>query len=154
MPLVFENLSGVAGQLVALMTPTGSLQTRVIGQFEQAPNTQFQIGWLPAGGSSNLFTLLPAGHSPGTYNVAASLSKRTGATAGNWTRNLTIPAPSFPALVIVDTGTLTGTTYQVVGIRQFVTDGTAAITAQWTAAGVTGAPVVDLYTSIALLNLL
>lgn len=30
MPLIFENLSGVVGQLIALQTPTGSLPTRIV----------------------------------------------------------------------------------------------------------------------------
>ena len=150
------NASSVAGvdvtaALDALLAAVAALQPAPIVS---------QIGWAPASlGTSNVLTLLAAGHAPGIYEIDAVAIVRTVGTGSQMAFTLTWNSPSFGAeskqvlsagswaslgTVALGVGNGSGTTRQL----PIHSDGSAAITLQYAAGTITaGAPVADLYGS-------
>jgi hypothetical protein len=156
------NASAVAGASVtaaldALLTAVAALQADVAA-LQPAPIVS-QIGWAPAtGGLSNVLTLLAAGHPPGIYEIGWVAIVRTLAATGNvLTNTVTWSSPGFGAeskgglaagswiaalgTVAAGAGNASGTARQLA----IHSDGSAAITLQYSAGALTGNPVADLY---------
>jgi hypothetical protein len=109
---------------------------------------QQQIGW-NASGSSSLLTLQAAPHPAGAYLVTGQLTKRGNATTGTASR--VISWTNIDGTAVTDTQTgfdLTATGAAVQGQRTplvVFSDGSAAITCQFTPSGVTGTPTLDTH---------
>jgi hypothetical protein len=147
------NASGVPGATVtdaldALASDVAALQPATIVS---------QIGWTPpSGGSSNVLTLLAAGHEPGLYTISWNAIVRTVGTGGALACTLGWHSPagaesrtigqamSWAALGTIVSGA--GSSQATVRELPVLSDGTAAITLQFSAGTITaGNPVADLY---------
>lgn len=124
---------------------------------------QTHIGWAPilAGQTSNLLTLIPAGHTPGLYLASISQIVVTTSTASfgqetvNWSnggaRTISSLANAFgtPTWTVAGlaVNNSAGSAIRAQLLRAIYSDGISAITAQVTAGGVLVLPVIDVYAS-------
>lgn len=141
-----SSITGLAQSIVALFN---SLQ----GQLQPTDiPVASQVGYLPGGGvSSNVLTILPAGHRPGVYIVMNELIIRT-TGSGNITPTVSFTAPLIGALTIAPGGTgVTSLGQLLLTPRPIVSSGTAPVTIQWSSTA-TGTPVVDLYPAASLVQ--
>ena len=114
--------------------------------------TQVQQAW-NASGNSNLQVVMSAPHTPGMYAITAQLFKRTAATAGTATRVITYSQPIAGAQTLSQAGNaLTGT--GLIGQASIIvtSDGTVPITIQWQPTGITGSPVIDVYSGAVMVS--
>lgn len=128
-----------------------------------APSLQSQIGWAPnaAGQTSNLLTVLAAGHTPGLYLVSPHVMVRT-LQAGSYL-SMALTWSNGGAQALTPTGAGTGSALSITAAGMALnngsgtvprtpfcipiySDGVSAITVQFTSAGVMGgAALLDLY---------
>ncbi len=117
------------------------------------------IGWAPtnAGDTSNLLTLMPAGHQPGLYRVGVCQRVRTASGAAFGQEVLIFSDGG--AVSITGNATGTGALAWTGGVaneqliksmqyRSIYSDGINAITMQVTAQGTVATPVIDIYATI------
>ncbi len=96
-------------------------------------------------GGALVLTLLPAGHEPGLYLTSLSAFVLTAAAAGTVTIVFGFNQKGFGATTLsIGSANLTATVVIASTPRIFNSDGTAALTATLTPAGVTGSPVVNV----------
>lgn len=133
-------------------------QTGPTGATGPAANpTQSHIGWAPtaAAQTSNLLTLLAAGHAPGLYTV--NISQMTATTTAGYGQE-TVSWSNGGAKTIATDASTASPRWNVAGLavsatqrtqypRSIYSDGVSAITAQVTAGGTIVTPVVDIYAS-------
>lgn len=123
---------------------------------------QSQLGWTPVSGAdSNTFTLLPADHTPGMYEISYTTVVRTTGTTSGGTVVLSWSTPGqgaeskniSPAWTSGSTGTLFIVT-NAVNTRAvtIISDGSTAMTLKWNVGTISsGNPVYDIYCSARLL---
>jgi hypothetical protein len=134
-----------SGQLVAWDAAAGQwVAQRIIGV------QQSQLGYAPVTGGppSNLLTLLPAGHPPGSYLFSFTTVVRTvGVGAGSLTATFNFASPNFGAQSVALGLSLNALgTSSATGIaRVFASSGAAPLTLQFSVVGVTVSGLVDLY---------
>lgn len=105
-----------------------------------------------ASGPSNVLTLLPAGHTPGIYNVTSPCVVNTASGGGTLTAVFSYNAPTFGATSISNTSIQTNALGgSLVSCRALVSDGSAPITAQMTPVGISGTPSIDVYATAQLM---
>ncbi len=108
-----------------------------------------QLGWLPAGGNSNVLTLLSAGHVAGLYLFTRQVRIDVAGTAGTFSTQVAYSSPTLGAHTF--SGFSTTVTSTAAGIDAaattytFESDGTAAITATMVPSGITGTPQVSFW---------
>lgn len=149
---VFTAIGEVKG--VGATGPTGATGP-------SANPTQSHIGWAPtaAAQTSNLLTVLAAGHAAGLYLVAISQLVKTISASAIGQETVAWSNGGAQSLSTGNTGT-TGLRWSNLGIatngsgqapaqfsRVIWTDGVSAMTVQVTAAGTVATPVVDVYAS-------
>ncbi len=153
------NASGVAGvdvtaALDALAAAVAALQPAPIAS---------QIGWTPpTGTSSNVLTLVAAGHPPGLYDISWTAIIRTTGTGSALGNTLTWHSPAGAESRALASSTswaalgtiVTGAGNALASPRKIAvySDGTADIALQFTAGAISaGNPVADLYASARLI---
>lgn len=113
------------------------------------PGSASQIGWAPTTGtpSSNVLTLLAAGHAPGLYNISLIPIITTAGTA-TVTPTLTWTTQTSGAQSKT-VGTFTCATLgtSIRSPASIQSDGSAAITLQFATGAVVGNPVLNVYGS-------
>lgn len=113
-----------------------------------------QIGWQPALGPSDSLLVLPAGHPPGQYLVGFSTVVRVvGGGSLTLTSSFTLPtigASSFtiPGIVFSALGITSANSFN----RCVVSNGLGPVRTQYVGVGVTGNPLIDVYSSAILIG--
>jgi hypothetical protein len=147
--LVLSLPGGQQGELMELLTKAGPSLPALISP--RIPNNQqSQIGWLPAGGNSNVLQLVPAGHTPGLYMYGQHVHVDVASSAGSFNCFVNFSSPGLGAFTFVGfTVTLTSTAAgrsASATVYVFESDGTAAITTQMQIAiAVVGTPQVSFW---------
>jgi hypothetical protein len=141
--------------------PTDLTQTQAAAV--AAPSIAQSIGYTAA--APIALTTLAAGHPAGLYLVSADAIVRTAGSTGTLARTASYNAPTlgaattgaFPGGSITGTGRIPNSA--ALGASSILipytvrSDGTADIVTTFTPTGVSGSPVIDLYTSAALIGL-
>ena len=115
----------------------------LLGNFGQS------LAWDTVTPATQTHVVLPAIHPPGYYQINRSCFRRVTASAGtitptiNWTDPNVGPSSTAVTVSLVGTGivALAGNTNLI------YSNGNGAVSVVWTVAGVTGSPIIDIYSS-------
>lgn len=148
-----EQSSG--GPVTTLQLVTNPPSGFPIVVLQATPSAMTQLNW-DAQGPSNVLVLAPAGHRPGIYLVTAPVLIKETQGAGILHRSISFSAPGVGATSIENdaAGDFTVPGMTSGDVTQVISDGTAAITVQFTPLGATPPVLADIYAAASLHGLI
>lgn len=115
----------------------------LLGDFGQS------LAWDTVTPATQTHVVLPAVHPPGYYQINRSCFRRVTASAGTITPTTNWTDPNVGPTSTAQTVSLVGTGLVAIAANTnlIYTNGNGAVSVVWTVAGVTGSPVIDIYSS-------